>query len=93
MHQRRADLRQPVDLARLEVDGVAIEAVRAQEPVRLVGVEIVAGLRVERPTQAISSVCSEIWVCIRQSGCSAQRAPSASSCASVEVGEKRGVMT
>jgi hypothetical protein len=44
----RADLRQAVDLARLQVDGVAIEAVRTQQPVRLVGVEVVARLRVER---------------------------------------------
>jgi hypothetical protein len=47
MDQGRADLRQAVDLARLKVDGVAVEAVRAQKPVRLVGVEVVAGLRVE----------------------------------------------
>jgi hypothetical protein len=32
MDQGRADLRQPVDLARLKVDGVAIEAVGPRSP-------------------------------------------------------------
>ena len=44
-------------------------------------------------TQAISSTCSERWVCIRQVGCSRQSWPMAASCSGVAVGENRGVMT
>jgi hypothetical protein len=77
-----------------QVDRVAVERALAQQPLRLVGVEIVARLREKLDlTQATSSVCSERCVCIRQSGCSRQSAPIAISCSGVEVGEKRGVMT
>ncbi|MPL82839.1 hypothetical protein SDC9_28788 [bioreactor metagenome] len=44
MGQRRADLLQPHDLARLEMDGVAIDPVLAEKAEGLVGVEVVARL-------------------------------------------------
>jgi hypothetical protein len=93
MDQGRADLRQAVDLARLKVDGVAVEAVRAQKPVRLVGVEVVAGLRVERPDPGdLVGLFGDMGLHQAVGMLGPERAQ-ASSCASVEVGEKRGVMT
>jgi hypothetical protein len=85
--------RQAVDLARLEVDGVAVEAVWPEKPVRLVGVEVVAGLGVEAADPGdLVGLFGDVGL-HQAVGCSAQSAPSASSCAGVEVGEKRGVMT
>ena len=48
MHRRGADLGQPVDLAWPQMDRVAVETAGAQQPVRLVGVEIVPSARIQR---------------------------------------------
>ena len=93
MDDRRAGLGQTRALPRSRWIAWPKIAPGPSRPARLVGVEIVARLRDKAPrTQATSSICSDRWVCIRQSGCSAQSAPSAASCSGVEVGEKRGVM-
>ncbi len=92
MDQRRVDLAQPVPFAVGQIDRVAVKTARTQQAVLLVGIKIVARFGKQLATQATSSVCSDRCVCIRQSGCSAQSAPSAASCSGVEVGEKRGVI-
>jgi hypothetical protein len=49
MHQPRADLGQPGSLARLQMDRMAIQPARPEQPVSLIGIEIIPRRRIQRP--------------------------------------------
>ncbi len=84
MGKRGAALMAAAQFRLIEMDAVRVQRSPADETVMRVDVQIVTPFRIELPDPGdLADRLSEIWLCMKTSGCSRQSAPAIVSCSRV----------